>query len=317
MAHLEDSQSVLRHLNLTPDRVREQAEFFASYAQMLERQRPTDARGDVWGRVANPGPQWLGSATLASTYRLAAQYAALVDMRRAAELAIRAALAYLDAGLPFGLFLVVGLLDDELLRDGFVLPTLRSLLSEGSTDPALADPVQQAYLLLTAASRPWLQDNLRGTLDAIVRNLDAHDLQPIGPQSIPLVMYLNLARTMLSNELGDTEVRTVGDQLAAMGRTQAASLRSAMRNQYLWEHGAAPVNVVDFEYVAMYGLAMRHRPGWTAELYRHTTEALANDDALAELPAWTMERLNGELPEIANEIRELLSRRRRYRTEDF
>jgi hypothetical protein len=36
-----------------------------------------------------------------------------------------------------------------------------------------------------------------------------------------------------------------------------------MRNRYLWEHGAAPVNIVDLEYVAVCGNAMRR--------YQHTS----------------------------------------------
>ena len=48
---------------------------------MLESRSGDDAPDDVWNRVANPGQAWLGKANLASTYSLAAQYAALVDTR--------------------------------------------------------------------------------------------------------------------------------------------------------------------------------------------------------------------------------------------
>ena len=94
--------------------------------------------------------------------------------------------------------------------------------------------------------------------------------------------------------------------MAVLGRAQAASLRSARQNRYLWEHGAAPVNIVDLEYVAICGLALRHNPNWFDQLYRSTTDSLAADDALAELPMWTMGRINTVLPQMTEAVIDLL-----------
>lgn len=314
MSRLDELPNLLRHLELAPDVPARQVDFFLSYAQMLERARTAGTQGEVWSRIASPAQEWLGSATLASTYRLAAQYAALVDMRRAAELTVRAALAYLDAGVPFGLFLIAGLLDERMLRDRYVFETLMDPFTEGTFRSAQSDPVQQTYLLLTAASRPWLRQLIRQPVDEMMNRLSAHDLHPIGPQSIPLASYLTMARTMLSDEAPESVARQGDDraidamagELAGLGRIQAASLRSTMRNRYLWLNGAAPVNVVDLEYVAIYGLAMRHNPSWYNELPRRISSTLENDDILAEIPVWAMQRIDSVLPDMADDLFRIL-----------
>ncbi len=310
MARLNDKGSVLRRLGLAEGSLRQQAEFFVAYAEMLESRSPGSPRtgddDDVWARIANPAQRWLGEATLASTYRLAAQYAALVDARWSTELTVRAGRAYLDAGMPFGLFLLTGVLEDQIVRNDFVRSALLAPLSAGTAEGALADPAQQAYLLLAAASRPWLRDFFGEPVGNMLRRLDAHGLYPVGPQSIPLEAYLSLARTMLSDESGNAGMSRLSDQLAVLGRAQVASLRAARQNRYLWERGAASVNVVDLEYVAMTGLALRHDPTWFDELSRSTTDALAGDDALAELPVWVMGRINRVLPQMTGTVVEIL-----------
>ena len=312
MPHLEDLSNVLEHLGLSADVPAAQASFFMSYVEMLERGQSDDAQG-VWARLANPGQPWLGSATLASTYRLAAQFAALVDMRLASLLAMHAGMEYLKAGAPFGLFLLTGLLDDQILRDRSVLPTLISPLSETVTQPGLADPVQQTYMMLAAPSRPWLRELLRQSIDQSIddtmEHLAAHGLHPIGPQSIPLATYLTFARTMLSDqpdrlvdEAGERTISEIAGQLAEMGRIQAIRLRATMRNNFLWQNAAAPVNVVDLEYVAMCGLAMRHDPTWSERLPERTRSELESDDPLAEIPIWVMVEIDRTLPEVAGLI---------------
>ena len=316
MPHLEDLSNVLEHLGLSADIPAAQASFFISYVQMLEHGQSGDEQG-VWARLANPSQPWLGSATIASTYRLAAQFAALVDMQLASLLAMHAGLEYLKAGAPFGLFLITGLLDDQILQDSSVLPTLINPLSEAVAQPGLADPVQQTYIVLAAASRPWLREPLRQLIDQpiddMMEHLAAHDLHPIGPQSIPLATYLTFARTMLSDqpgrvayEVGERTISEIAGQLAEMGRIQAIRLRATMRNRFLWQNAAAPVNVIDLEYVAMCGLAMRHDPAWSEILPQRTRSELENDDPLAEIPIWVMGEIDRALPEVAGLILEHL-----------
>lgn len=316
MPHLEDLPNVLEHLGLPAAVPAAQTSFFWGYARMLERGQSDDAQG-VWARLANPGQPWLGSAAIASSYRLAAQFAALVDMPLALALAVHAGLEYLKAGAPFGLFLLTGLLDDKILRDSSVLSTLISPLSEPVAQPGLADPVQQTYMVLAAASRPWLRGLLRQSVDQpiddMVEHLAAHDLHPIGPQSIPLATYLTYARTMLSDQpgrltdgAGERTLAEIAGQLAEMGRIQAIRLRATMRNNFLWQNAAAPVNVIDLEYVAMCGLAMRHDPDWSESLPRRMRSELESDDPLAEIPIWVMGEIDRVLPEVADGIFEHL-----------
>src|SRR5690242_19639314 len=68
---------------------RRQAEFYAAYAEILEPDR-RPRRGEEWVQETYPDQHWVGPAALASSYRLAAQHAALVDARWATRLAVRA-----------------------------------------------------------------------------------------------------------------------------------------------------------------------------------------------------------------------------------
>lgn len=327
MAQLDNLSSVLEHLDIEQQVIVDQARFYVAYAQMLERERLAAGRADVpfqrenvWTRLANPSQPWLGSATLASTYRLAAQYAALVSMPDAMRLAVRACLAYLEAGLPFGLFLAAGLLDDSILRHPAVRPRLFKLLSE-DTGSARADPVQQSYLLLAVTARPWLSRQFNQSADALLNQLAAHDLHPVGPQSVPLAVYLDLAKTMLAyrppeqgtesrnrekrrstDEPTEAVIGQMASQLADIGRAQADSLRRTMRNKHLWNNAAAPVNIVDLEQVAMYGLATRTREDWSERLLQRTTDMLETGDVLAELPGWAAKEMDKILPEMTEEI---------------
>ena len=311
MARLTSYESVLRSLELPPENVRRQAEFFATYAGMLETSRaPGSDRDRGWARVAHPPQQWLGPAALASAYRRAAQYATLIDTRWATWLAVRAGQTYLKAGLPFGLFLLAGLLDDRTLRDSSALPGLLAPFASPAASPALQAPVQQMYLLMTAASRPWLRDPLAETLEGAVQRLSLHDLQPIGPQGIPLGEYLDIATTMLydgqeSTTSASAEVRDIAGRLATMYRAQAATLRAARRNRHLWRNGASPVNIVDLEHIAIYGLTLRHRP-WSGELSEAISGELGQEEALAELPVWAAESIDAELPGISSTLIETL-----------
>jgi hypothetical protein len=264
---------------------------------------PSNDHDRGWAWVAHPPQQWLGPAALASAYRRAAQYATLVDTRWATWLAVWAGQAYIEAGLPFGLFLLAGVLDDRTLRDSSALPGLLTPSTIPAASPALQAPVQQMYLLMTAASRPWLRDPLAETLEGAIRRLSVHDLQPIGPQGIPLGEYLDIATTMLydgqdSTTPASVEVRDIAGRLATLYRAQAASRRAARRNRHLWRNGASPVNVVDLEHVAMYGLTLRHRP-WGGELSEALFGELGKDEALAELPVWATESIDAELPDIS------------------
>ncbi len=264
MARLDSLDAARQALGLQRDILAAQANFYAAYARNLERYRSGDVRENVWARLANPPEPWLGRAIIASTYRTAAQFAALVDIHLATELTLHASRAYLDAGIPFGMFLAAGVLDDQVLQDEGVLQNLTRPLGGSRADLAALDPVQQTYMLLTLASRPWLQQWTEQRPGNLLEQLAAHDLHPVGAQSVPLSVYLDMANAMILDRASDDRnadrsgsaqrrpddeetgrtVTEMASRLAEISQTQAAALRVSRRNRYLWQHGAAPVNIV-------------------------------------------------------------------------
>jgi hypothetical protein len=303
-----------------------QAEFYAAYAETLEnRRRPRRSRGRRDNRAADanaPG-QWIRGATLATSYRRAAQHAALVDPRWATRLAVRAGTAYLAAGLPFGLYLLTGLLDDQTLSQSIPDHDLAARFQTRAMPDAVNHPVQLTYLLLAAASRPRLRDPLGRALDGAERRLAPHGSLPMGPQGVPLGDYLDVASAM---RYGDDIVRPAGAdrpagglayRLAGLLRLRAVTLRAAQRNRYLWERGASPVSIVDLDHVALSGLALRHRP-WFNELSAAIISELDRDDELAELPVWTMSTIQEALPKISRSVSVIVREPdRAWRSEDF
>ena len=305
------------------ENARRQAEFYATYAEMLETGRRPRGAGDAWVQELYPAGHWAGPAALATSYRQAAQHAALVDTRWATKLAVRAGMAYLSAGLPFGLFLLTGLLDDQTLSESVALEDLVVPFQTPDESNSTRHPVQLTYLLLAAASRSWLRDPLRQTLSGAEQRLSAHGLYPVGSTGVPLGDYLELATAMRYDDEApgphdiDESVSNIATRLAGLHRSQATALRVARRNRYLWRHGASPVSVIDLEQVAVSGLALRHRP-WFGELSTAITTELARDDALAELPLWAMGSINTELPTITPNVTDILrGPDRAWCTEDF
>jgi hypothetical protein len=346
MARLGDApESVVEQLQLPRELFERQASFYAGYAETLaDRRAATDREpvNDTWERLANPRQAWQGSAAIASTYRLAAEFAVLVDTAWSIELAIRSAVAYLEAGLPFGLFLITGILDDRtLLQDPQTLTGLTQLLATRSAESPMSDPVQRSYLAMTLSARPQIREaldrrastSLDTPLSGIIEGLASHALQPVGPQSVPMEAYLGFARSIRVAEWPDDNgsdfypgnrgrrgpwlrsgeqrntLDDIGNRFALLARGQADALRAAMRNSYLWERGAAPVNIVDLEYVAMCGNAMRRfeQPSWPLALGESIIEKLG-DDTLAQIPIWVARRLQEFVPEVAGRMLELLHR---------
>jgi hypothetical protein len=308
---------------------RKQARFYTAYAEMLEPgrrsrsgRRPLRGRrgggGDAWVRETYPEGSWVGPATLATAYRQAAQFAALVDSRWATKLAARAAVAYASSGLPFGLFLAAGLLSDDELADDGVFQAMVEPFRDPDGSDAIRHPVQQAYLLL-AGSRPLLREPLSQALFGAEQRLRAHGLYAIGPQRVPLGDYLDLAASMSHDAeaagLGDTgsSAIEIAGRLARLQRTQANALRAARRNRYAWQRADG---IIDLENVALSGVALRHRP-WFGELSAAIT-VLVSDDELAELPVWAMEQVQAGLSEITGSVTGILREpERAWRREEF
>jgi hypothetical protein len=300
-----------------------QAEFYAAYAETLERQRrPRRSRRD--NRAADPRAygQWVQGASLATSYRRAAQHAALVDTRWATRLAVRAGSVYLTAGLPFGLYLLTGLLDDRTLSQNVPDRDIAARFRNPAAPDAVDHPAQLTYLLLAAASQPRLRDPLGQVLDGAERRLAPHGSYPMGSQGVPLGDYLDVANAM---RYGD-DIPSVGPgrpgvglaaRLAGLLRLRAVTLRAVQRNRYLWERGASPISIIDLDHVALSGLAVRHRPS-SSGLSEAIISELDRDDELAELPVWTMSSIQSTLPDISRSVSVIVREpNRAWRSEDF
>jgi hypothetical protein len=319
VALLNDLASARNALGLNTDLLRSRVGFHLAYARNLELARSGSAPSAAWARIASPQEPWRIHAMVASSYRSAAQYAALVDTRLATRLTLRAARAYIDAGVTFGLFLAAGVLSDQaMLRSGGD-EDLRILSSQESADqegPA-SHPVQQAYLLLTVAARPTLRQFYDGeSPGALLERLSAYALQPIGPQSVPLATYLDIARLLLE-DTGASSLTApatlpatgqIASQLAAVGRAQATAVRANRRNHYLWQNGIAPVNVVDLEQVALFELAAGPDPRRAGQVLAQVTRLLENDE-IAQLPSLAAAETAEVRQELADEATDIFRRR--------
>jgi hypothetical protein len=286
LRNLADARSAL---DLQEEKLRARAGFYQTYARNLEAGRARQSEDDVWARLARPAEPWAGPAVVASSYRMAAQYAALFDPLLAAVLMMRASRAYLDAGAAFGLFLAAGSLsDDALLAAG--LDRELSSLSTRSRDrnaTLATDPVQQAYLLLAVAARPALRERFPGDLSALLSQLAVYGLEPVG-SGVPLEQYLGIAGVLLEYEptVGPHPSRSFVDEiaprLAVISRAHADVLHTSQRNRYLWQNEAAALDIVDLGQTALFNLVAGRGPLRSEPVLDRVGE-LTRDDPFAQL----------------------------------
>jgi hypothetical protein len=299
--------------------------FYRAYARNLEGGRSPAGADPIWERLANPADPWLGPAMIASSYRTAAQYAELFDTRLAVELMLHASRAYLDAGAAFGLFLAAGAMSDEALQQAGGPQELRKL-SSGTSGPQVApsnadSPVQQAYLLLAVAARPVLREQFRGDPQAMLRRLSAYGLEPVGAQGIALERYLDIAQLMLADRTTDRDPEarlpdelagTMASHLAAIGRAHAAALHANRRNEHLWRSAAAPVNIVDLEQTALFGLVAGPESGRSRQVLGRVADLVA-DDEFAQVTSLAAEQTAEVMPSMTGRATEILRRLDRQR----
>ncbi|MFJ6677466.1 hypothetical protein ACIQMJ_40755 [Actinosynnema sp. NPDC091369] len=284
-------EEVLDALGVSARALRGQADFHAAYAVALSRARPSDP---VWGALVSRDDPWRSAALRASAYRMAAQYAALVDPTAAARLAFRASIAYLEAGLPFGAMVAVGLMGRRAAVTGALVDRIRAM----TTGFSALDPVQRVYLLLTLVGHPVLADNFESAVPDVARNLAAHGLHPVGAHGVPLADHFELAlalfrtgrRPDLVAPVDDVEGPEVFDHLVAIGRRRAAALRVAQGNDYLWRNAAAPVDLVDLEEVSMTGLILNRLGG-----RRWLDSAIREEEPLVRIPLLVAQGLRSAL----------------------
>jgi hypothetical protein len=291
-------EAALEALDLDRDVVEANAAFFIAYAEQLaaaaDGDPPSDREpADPWRALSRTSEPWVRHGVLASTYRQAAQFLCLLDLGSAIPLMRRSAEAYLAAGNPFGLFLMTATMNPGDAADTLLEPRYRNALGSeraagSSFSPAArTDPAQRTYLLLAYCMHP----GVRGELGRILTNehnaLEPHGRHPIGPQSTPLAQYLRLCEYALAREgsFGGnrTRIGLMARSIATLGEQQAASLRVARGNRFLWERGAAPVNYCDLELVALVAQTMRGSdlPGAMPEQLD-----LLTSDPMAAVSSW-------------------------------
>jgi len=266
---------------------------------------------------------------IASSYRAAAQYAELFDTQLAIELMLHASRAYLDAGAAFGLFLAAGAMSDDALRQAAVPQELRKLGDGNSgtrfASPTADSPVQQAYLLLAVAAHPVLRERFPGEPQALLRRLSVYGLDPVGAQGTPLDQYLDIAELMLEDpvarrdpgaRLSDRLAGDMASRLAAIGRRHAAALRANQRNEHLWRNAAAPVNIVDLEQTALFGLVAGPESGRSQQVLERVADLVA-DDEFAQVTSLTAERTAELMPRMTGLAAEILHPAERERRADF
>lgn len=329
MAVLHDLSSARDALGLDLAALQSRAGFYRAYARNLENGRTRAGADTIWGRLANPAEPWLGLAMIASSYRTAAQYAELFDTRLAVELMLRASRAYLDAGAAFGLFLAAGAMSDDALQQAGGPQELRNLSSPDAgvqfVSPTADNPVQQAYLLLAVAARPVLRERFLGNPEVMLRRLSVYGLEPVGAQGIRLDQYLDIAQLMLADPVTDRDPEArlpedvadeMASRLAAIGRGHAAALHANQRNEYLWRNAAAPVNIVDLEQTALFGLVAGPESRRSRQVLERVADLVA-DDEFAQVTSLAAERTAEVMPSMTDRATEILHRPDRERGPGF
>lgn len=209
--------------------------------------------------------RWVHMGVTATALRSAAQFASVVDPQRARSLINRAASHYSDLGLPYGYFLRACFLEsDDAVGTLFGKPS-RQLFSLVSHDPAkiedpkplelvaLTYPVQQTYLFFAlSAYRDTWKEFRPNLLSLAASLLSAHAVQPIGPQGVPLQMYVVLGGLLHQIHEQKGEARTQATHiLAGLTARYAESIEEARRNTYFWQNLLSSVDIVDIEIVGL------------------------------------------------------------------
>jgi hypothetical protein len=292
---IQTPRAAVEHLQLSRAVAVSRAGFYTAYADQLRLAiSPGSVQSEetsVWRNLLPDARPWAAWGTLATTYRLAAQFTFLFDPSAAVPLFQEAGQAYREAGSPFGLFLLAASQSANEAAELLFARGHADAITGGTEQvsnfsrAALEDPAQRCYLLLAYAGHPLVRRELREPLRRFQQTLEGHSLHPIGPQSQPLALYLACSHVLMDED-DRSASSSVGDLVSALGvlgRDQAAALRAGMRNKYLWDRGAAPLNYVDLELTALTALCMRG-----SENQRTLREGLADvaQDPLADLNVW-------------------------------
>lgn len=254
-----DFSNVLR---VNGEQARINADFYESYANTAMSQAGALESGEP-GRFASPAElatddaEWALRMEAASALRTAGQWATLVDPPRAAELLATAGTLFAEAGhYGFGSFLLSVSGSRPPFEPPYGIAMLLSLneLQNGPGDIVIPEPMhhpqQQAYLLLSLAARSaGLRDD-RSIVDLHTLCNESHHREgnvPVGALGAPIRHFWGIARSLLDE---DPE-QFVRHYVSAFQSRYIEDMESAQANQYLWAHGAAPVDVLDIDAIGM------------------------------------------------------------------
>jgi hypothetical protein len=252
----------LQEMGIDPAQVRREIQFLEAYAstaqaelsQILSQSKPQSLQED---------PAFTVAADLATALRERGQWLLFFDQERAGESLFEAGRLFGRLGQPFGYYLqvIAGGLDRELplrrLGTGlrYIDKGPGALDSAGEMWP-LAHPQQQAYMLLAATGSERARKQF-GPLLASVLHSSPHDqgVAPVGALGTPIRHMWDIARHLYLAERQSASV--VASHLAAMSDRYAEAMELARVNQFLWQHGAAPVDVGDVDLTGITALAVR------------------------------------------------------------
>jgi hypothetical protein len=280
------AESHLETLRLTRARVESRVQFLVSYAATCERERDVghafsdgDPAAEPKGRPLTGERRWNRQLEAASSLCEGGQWAMLIDPSRAFDLWRRAGRLYREVGLGFGYFLsvITSDVDPESDEAGTLKLTVATLATEAARlaerrprigfiylegengrrfVPAITEETQyaqqQAYWLLAAATfgGQYGDESLTPSVaDLLEHSPNRYGADPVGALGIPIETVWRAADAL--TQPPDSGSPTLAATLGELARRYAVSIRPAMENSYLWQNGAAPVDVGSVDIAAL------------------------------------------------------------------
>ena len=238
------------------------AAFYESYANTVLTET-TKGREPGGFTTDAEDAQWALRMDAATSLREAGQWATLFDVQRARRLFASAGTLFLQDGHGFGSFLLAVSGSDSHLEDPqaeiATLLSLHELEHRSGSDnvvipAAMHHPQQQAYLLLslTARSKDLHEERSMEDLHRLCsESPHRYGNLPVGALGAPIRYFWTIAQSFLEEE----PPRFADLYVEAFQSRYAEDMASAQVNDYLWRHGAAPVDVLDIDAIGVATLA--------------------------------------------------------------
>lgn len=279
----------LSYLNIDVEYVNRAVDFLEAYGRgTLEEYRArVDERNNRFNPVRDPeldqpsDAEWVMQADAASALREAAQWAVFLDLERARNLLVQAAVVYNDLGYAFGMYLMVvagsWALDPPWEVFTRAIEDLRTLHGQGAESaserthqqelsqvpPPMHYPQQQAYCLAACTGSRAVAREFWPTLYELARD-SPHRLgvTPVGALGTAIRRFWEIALYLLPSsqkpqvDSQEPQVGRVLDHLVAMSRVYSEAMGLASANSHLWRHASAPVEPADMDIVGLTTLAV-------------------------------------------------------------